>query len=299
MVIKMNLPFVKYYKLHYLITGILIVATILALFIVELNLGIDFLGGTILEAEFEKRPDNTIIREKLNKFDLGEITVQPTGENGVILRMKDIDEDTHQQILSALNELGKFDEKRFEAIGPTIGKELRQKTVLLIIVSLLALLFYIAVAFRKLKWPIAGWQYGLVSIITLAIDVLIPLLVLILLGKFYNVQFTIPIVTALLTVVGYTMNDKVIVFDRVRENLLRARNESFAETVNQSLNQILGRSLSTGACTLMVLAMIFLFGGETLKYFALTLIIGIVVGTYTSLFIASSLLITWSKRFHQ
>jgi len=295
----MNFPFVKYYKIHYLITGLLVIATIAALVVFHLNLGIDFLGGTIWEVNFESRPDNAAIRDKLAKFDLGEFSVQPTGENGVILRMKNIDEKTHQEILSALKDLGKAEEKRFETIGPTIGKELRQKTILLIIVSLIALLIYIAVAFRKLKWPIAGWQYGLVSVITLAIDVLIPLLVLILLGKFYNVQFTIPIVTALLTIVGYTMNDKVIVFDRVRENLLKTRVSSFSETVNQSLNQIFFRSLSTGACTQMVLLMIFIFGGETLKYFALTLIIGIVVGTYTSLFIASALLISWSKKFHQ
>jgi len=292
----MNLPFVKYYKIHYLFTGILVVASIVLLLMFGLNLGIDFLGGTIWEVEFENRPANLVIQEKLNKFNLGEVTIQPTGEKGVILRLKSIDEDTHQQILSALGEISKVQEKRFESIGPTIGKELRQKTLLLIIVSLISLLIYIAVAFRKLKWPIAGWQYGLVSIITLAVDVLIPFLVLILLGKLYNVQFNIPIVAALLTILGYTINDKVIVFDRVRENLLKTRIESFAETVNQSLNQIIGRSLSTGSCTLLVLFTLFFFGGETLKYFSLTLIIGIIVGTYTSLFIASSLLVSWSRR---
>jgi preprotein translocase subunit SecF len=295
----MNFPFVKYYKIHYLVTGLLVIASIFALIKFGLNLGIDFLGGAIWEINFESRPDNAAISEKLNKFDLGEINIQPTGENGVILKLKNIDEATHQQIFSALNELSKMEEKRFESIGPAIGKELREKTVLLIIISLVALLVYIAIAFRKLTWPIAGWQYGLVSLITLAVDVLVPFLVLVLLGKFYNIQFTIPIVAALLTVIGYTMNDKVIVFDRVRENLLRSKVDSFSETVNQSLNQIIGRSLSTGACTLIVLLMIFFFGGETLKYFSLTLIIGIVVGTYTSLFIASALLVTWSKRSHR
>ena len=295
----MNFPFVKYYKIHYIVTGLLVVISIFAFIEFGLNLSTDFLGGTIWEGVFESRPANAVIQEKLGKFNLGEITVQPTEDNGIILRFKSIDEETHQQMLLSLNELSKVEEKRFESIGPTIGKELREKTVLLVIISLIALLVYIAVAFRKLTWPIAGWQYGLVSVITLAIDVLIPFLALILLGKFYNVQFTIPIVAALLTVIGYTMNDKVIIFDRVRENLLKTRVDSFSETVNQSLNQIIERSLSTGACTLIVLLMIFLFGGETLKYFALTLIIGIVVGTYTSLFIASALLVTWSKKLHK
>ena len=292
----MNFPFIKYYKFHYIFAAILVAASIALLIMFGLNLGIDFLGGTIWEIEFDNRPANSVIQEKLNKFDLGEVIIQPTGEKGVILRLKDIDENTHQQILSGLGEISNVQEKRFETIGPTIGKELRQKTLLLVIVSLIALLIYIAIAFRKLKWPIAGWQYGLVSIITLAVDVLVPFLVLVLLGKLYNVQFNIPIIAAMLTILGYTMNDKVIVFDRVRENLLKTGKESFAETINQSLNQIISRSLSTGSCTLMVLFAIFLFGGETLKYFSLTLIIGIIVGTYTSLFIASALLVSWGKR---
>lgn len=293
--INMNIPFVKYNKLYYFISGVLILASIVCLAKFGLKFSIDFLGGSILEFELEKRPENSVIQEKLNKFDLGEITIQPTEERGVILRLKSIDETTHQQILSSLNEISKVDEKRFESIGPAIGKELKGKTLLLIIVSLIALLVYIAIAFRKISGTISSWQYGVVSIITLAFDVLIPISVFALLGKIYNIQFNIPIVAALLTILGYTINDKVIVFDRVRENLLRSREENFEDLVNQSLNQIIGRSLSTGTCTLLVLFSLFFFGGETLKYFALTLIIGIVIGTYSSLFIASPLLISWEK----
>ncbi|MBU4285025.1 protein translocase subunit SecF [Patescibacteria group bacterium] len=292
----MNFPFVKYYKIHYFLISILIIASIVCLLVFGLNLGIDFLGGTIWEFELENRPDNAVIQEKLNKFDLGEIVIQPTGEKGTILRFKNIDENIHQQMLSSLNEISKVEERRFESIGPTIGRELRNKTIALIIISMISLLIYIAVAFRKLSWPISGWKYGLVSIITLAIDVIIPVFVLILLGKFNNVQFNIPIVAALLTILGYTINDKVIIFDRVRENILRTRSEDFAGTINQSLNQVISRSLSTGFCTLLILFSIFFLGGETLKYFSLTLIIGIIVGTYTSLFIASALLISWSRK---
>lgn len=293
--INMNIQFIKHYKLYYFISGILILASIICLAKFGLKFSIDFLGGSILEVEFETTPANSVIRENLNKFDLGEITIQPTGEKGIILRLKSIDETAHQQILSSLNKISPVEEKRFESIGPTIGRELRGKTALLIIVSLISLLIYIAVAFRKISGTISSWQYGVVSIITLAFDVLIPIAVFALLGKIYNIQFNIPIVAALLTILGYTINDKVIVFDRVRENLLRSREENFEELVNQSLNQIIGRSLSTGACTLLILFSLFFFGGETLKYFALTLIIGIVIGTYSSLFIASPLLISWEK----
>jgi len=291
----MNIPFLKYYKVNYLIVGILIAASIICLIKFGLNLGIDFLGGTILELSFETRPANSVIQESLNNLNLGEIIIQPTGERNIILRLKDINENTHQEMLSNLNRISELEEVRFESIGPAIGKELKEKTMILIVISLIALFLYIAIAFRKLKWPISGWQYGMVSIATLFIDVLIPFLVLVLLGKFYNVQFNIPIVAALLTILGYTINDKVIVFDRVRENILTTRSDNFSETVNSSLNQIIGRSLSTGFCTLLVLFVIFLFGGETLKYFSLTLIIGIIVGTYTSLFVASSLLISWDR----
>jgi len=292
----MNIGFVKYHKLNYFFAIVLVLATIGCLIIFGLNLGIDFLGGTLWEVTFENRPTNAVIQEKLNSFDLGEIVVQPTDNNGVILRFKDVNEDTHQQMVSELNKISPIQEKRFESIGPTIGNELKNKTIALTIISLGSLLTYIAISFRKLKWPIASWQYGIVSIVTLLLDLLVTLLVLVLLGKFYNVQFNIAIVAALLTILGYTINDKVIVFDRVRENVLKERSSNFAETVDKSLNQILGRSLSTGACTLIVLFVLFLMGGETLKYFSLTLIVGIIVGTYTSLFVASSILVSWGLK---
>jgi len=292
----MNIPFLKYTKVYYIFSGVLILASLISLLIFGLRFSIDFSGGSILEVNFENRPENQIIQEKLKDLNLGEMVVQPTGEKGVIMRMKEIDEDIHQQIISRLQEIQpKIEEKRFESIGPVIGKELRQKTIILIIVSLAALLIYITIAFRKISRPLSSWQYGIISIIALFFDVLIPVGVFAFLGKLYNVQFSIPIVIALLTLLGYTINDKVVVFDRVRENLLKTKGGDFNACVNQSLNQILVRSISTGSCTLLVLLAIFFFGGETLKYFSLTLIIGIIVGTYSSLFLASPLLVSWQK----
>jgi preprotein translocase subunit SecF len=291
----MNVPFLKYSKIYYIFSILLALAAISCLIFFGLKFGIDFLGGSILEVDFEMRPENPIIQEKLNEFNLGEIIIQPTGEKGIIIRMKEIDENTHQKILSKIGEISKIEEKRFESIGPVIGKELRQKTIILIIVSLIALLFYIAIAFKKVSRPLSSWQYGIISIIALTFDVLIPIGIFASLGKFYNVQFNIPIITALLTILGYTINDKVIVFDRVRENLLRRKGLDFENLVNQSLNQTLIRSLSTGSCSLLVLFSLFFFGGETLKYFSLTLIIGIIVGTYSSLFLASPFLVSWLK----
>ena len=289
----MFVNFLKYKKIYFTFSVILTLGSIVCLFVFGLNPGIDFTGGSILEVNFEVRPDNLAIQEKIKDLNLGEVIIQPTGEKGVILRIQEVDENTHQEIVSKLNEISSVTERRFESIGPTIGRELRQKTIILIIVSLIALLFYIAIAFQKVSRPVSSWQYGIISIIALFFDVLIPVGVFSILGKFYNTQFSIPIVAALLTILGYTINDKVIVFDRIRENLFKSHQENFEELVNKSLNQVLLRSLSTGTCTLLVLFAIFFLGGETLKYFALTLIIGIVVGTYSSLFLASPMLVGW------
>ena len=287
--------FVKYFKFFNILSLLLFLSAIFSLFFFGLKFSIDFTGGSILEVDFEERPGNPIIQEKLKDLNLGEIVVQPIGERGVILRMPETDEETHQKIISKLNEISKVEEKRFESIGPTVGKELRDKTVTLIIVSLVFLLIFIAIAFSKISRPISSWQYGLISIITLSFDVTIAIAIFSLLGKLYNAQFNIPIVTALLTILGYTINDKVIVFDRIRENILKEQKKTFEETVNLSLNQTLTRSLSTGTCTLLVLFSLFFFGGETLKYFSLILIAGIIIGTYSSLFLATPLLVLWLK----
>jgi len=288
----MNINFLRFSKIYYIFSGLLALLAIFSISFLGLKFGIDFLGGSILEIDFENRPENRIIQEKLVGLNLGEIIVQPTGNNGVILRMIEINEETHQQIISKLQEISPIKEKRFESVGPSIGQELRNKTIVLIIVSLIALLVYIAFAFRRVSKPLFSWHYGMISIIALLFDILIPIGLLALLGKLYNVQFNIPIVTALLTILGYTINDKVIIFDRVRENILRFRGEGFKDLVNQSLNQTLSRSLSTGFCTLLVLISLFFFGGETLKYFSLILIAGIIVGTYSSIFLAAPFLVS-------
>lgn len=288
----MKINFLRFSIVYYIFSGLLALFAIFSVSFFGLKFGIDFLGGSILEINFENRPENKIIQEKLIDLNLGEIIIQPTGNKGVILRMTEINEETHQNIVSKLQEISPVQERRFESVGPSIGQELRNKTIILMIVSLIALLIYIAVAFRRVSRPLFSWQYGIISIIVLLFDILIPIGLLALLGKLYNVQFNIPIVTALLTILGYTINDKVIIFDRVRENIIRFRGEDFKKLVDQSLNQTLSRSLSTGFCTLLVLISLFLFGGETLKYFSLVLIAGIIVGTYSSIFLAAPFLVS-------
>lgn len=317
--------FVKYRKIYFIFSGLLVLASLTFLVFFRLNPGIDFTGGSILELEYDSAsPSVPSIRDQLKDIDLGQIYIQPSGEKGVLLRMKNIDEETHQKILQALREPLKtpepvaefielergeegaaeiledqnraaLKEVRFESIGPLIGLELKQKTEWTIGLSLALIVLYIAWAFRRVSRPCKSWQYGIAAIIALGHDVLLPVGVFSFLGRFYGVQVTVPIITALLTVLGYSVNDTVVVFDRVRENLLRGAGADFEQTVDKSLNQTLARSLGTSLTTLFVLSAIFFLGGTTLKYFSLALIIGIVAGTYSSIFLAGPLLFSWLK----
>lgn len=288
-------PFLKYRKVYYFFSLSLVLGSIFSLLIFGLNLGIEFTGGAIIELEyFQKRPSNEEIRAKLKDLNLGQILIQPTGEKNLIIKTKNISERTHQKILEILGKEN-FKELRFEAIGPLIGKELKEKTKILTILALLAILIYIAFAFKRLLEPKRPWQYGLIAILALCHDTLIPLGLFSFLGHFYNVSFTLPIVVALLMVIGYSVNDTVVIFDRIRENLLKKRRDSFEKVIDFSLNQTLVRSINTSFTTLLVLFAIFFFGGESLKYFALALIVGVGAGTYSSIFLAGPLLYSWPK----
>ncbi len=289
----MNFQFTKYSKIYYIISGVLMAVSIAALVMYGLKFGIEFNGGSNMQVEFENRPTNEAIREKLSGIDLGEVIVKPTGEKGAVLQFRGVEESTHQQILSKLNELSATTEKSFQFIGPSIGQELRNKTIIAIALALLAITLYIAFAFRKVSKPVASWKYGITSLIALVHDIVIPLGVFAVLGKFYDAEITIPIIAALLTVLGFSVHDTIVIFDRIRENILRRGMGNFSETVDWSLNQTIGRSLSTVFSTLLALLAIFFFGGETLKYFSLALIIGITSGAYSSIFIASPLLVSW------
>ncbi len=292
----MQFNFTKYSIVYYIFSGILIVATIACLFVFGLKFGIEFAGGSNMEVVFtDARPLNEDIQNSLNSFNLGEITIKPTGDMGAVLQFEGIDEATHQQILAELNKLTPTTEKSFQYIGPSVGQELRNKTELAIILALLAITLYIAFAFRKVSRPISSWKYGITSLLALFHDVLIPIGVFSILGKLYNIEITIPIIAALLTVLGFSVHDTIVIFDRIRENIFRRGMSEFEDTVNWSLNQTLGRSLSTVFSTLIVLVAIFFFGGETLKYFSLALIIGITSGAYSSIFLASPLLVSWYK----
>ncbi|MFH1671574.1 MAG: protein translocase subunit SecF [Candidatus Portnoybacteria bacterium] len=281
-------------KIYLGLSALMILGSALSLVFFGLRLGIDFTGGSLMEVEFfEQRPSNDQVKERLSGLGLGEFNLQPTGENGLILRLKDINEDAHQEVLGRI---GMVEEKRFESVGPIIGQELKRKALWAIGLALAAIIIYIAWAFRKVSKPVASWQYGLVAIIALFHDVFITLGFFSVLGQVKQVEIGLPLVAAFLTILGYSVNNSIVIFDRARENLLKTDWKNFSETINQSVNQSISRCLNTALTTLFVLLAIFFLGGETIKYFSLALIIGIVVGTYSSIFITSPLIVLWQRK---
>ncbi len=303
----MKIPFINKRKYSYLLSLILIVASVSFLALWGLKPGIDFVGGSLLEVGFNQVPLNSeVIQDIFSQNDLGQVNIQPSDENKVIMRFRNVTEKEHQIILNSLVENFKYQDDsenvgevisqlRFESVGPVIGQELRDKAMVAIILTLIFIIIFIAYAFRKVSYPIASWKYGLAALIALAHDIIILCGIFAVLGQFLGYEVNILFITALLTTLGYSVNDTIVVFDRTRENLFKHKDKNFSEVVNESLNQTLIRSINTSFTTLLVLFAIFLFGGETIKEFVLALIIGTIAGTYSSIFLASPLLVDWHR----
>jgi len=284
------------------ISAALFVVFVVALFVWGLKYGIDFTGGSLLEVKFmDARPSVSQVETGLADLKLSSLIIQPVGEQDMMLKFQETKEETHQAILSKLNELAKKDnqnnlieEQRFESVGPSIGAELKIKSLWAIFFALIAMLSYITYAFRKVSKPVAAWKYGSAAIIAMFHDVVITMGVFAFLGHYYGIEINTAFVAAILTVLGYSVHDTIVVFDRLRENLPKS-NEDFAGTVNTSLNQTIVRSLNTSLTVLLVLAAIIIFGGASIRTFVLALAIGIFIGTYSSIFVASPILVVWEK----
>jgi preprotein translocase subunit SecF len=281
----------------YWLSGVLVAVSMLALAVWGLDLGIDFTGGSLMELSFERNfPSSSALHESLAKAGVEQALIQQTGERGVLIRTRDLDEEAHQRVLIQIqNDSGAFTEKRFVSIGPVIGSELKRKAVIALVLVVVMIVLYIAWAFRHVSHPIASWKYGFVAIAALLHDVAIPTGFFAYLGYAQGVEVDALFVTALLTVLGFSVHDTIVIFDRVRENLQRYKNEDFEVVVERSVQENIIRSINTSLTLFFVLVTLFLFGSESTRYFALTLAVGTIAGTYSSLFLASPLLVTWEK----
>ena len=285
---------IKLRKYSYAFSGILFLASITMLAMWGLRLGIDFTGGSLMEVQFRNEPSREAIQAALQPFNLGDIHVQPTQSNGALIRMKDLDEPTHQKVLTALKLLDQnLVEKRFDSIGPTIGSELRKRSIYALLLVIIMIILYIAWAFRKVSRPVESWKYGVVAVVALMHDIFIPSGAFAYLGHFSGVEVDALFITAILTILGFSVHDTIVVFDRIRENLRRGKGSTFEETVDISIHETIVRSVNTSLTLLLVLLTLYFFGGESTRYFSLALILGTIFGTYSSIFIASPLLVTW------
>ncbi len=293
----MKFSVVKLRPVWYVLSGTLIAVSLFSLAAFGLKQGIEFTGGTLMAVRYAERPSVAQATETVSRTlpDIGNVVVQPAGDRDMQFRLKNITEDEHQALIKALRDAsGEVTELRFDAIGPVIGEELRTKSVQGLLIVLGAILLYIAYTFRRVSAPVKSWQYGAITVFAAFHDVIVPIGVFSLLGHFYGIEIGTSFVAAILTILGYSITDTIVVLDRVRENLIKT-NLSFAELVDVAVRQTYLRSFNTSMTTLLSLVAIYFFGGPALHEFTLTLIIGIVVGTYSSIFIASPLLVTIQK----
>lgn len=294
------IPIIQTRRIWLTISSILVAVSIVALGLWQLRLGIDFTGGGLLEITYTaERPAVDAIRVRLADAGVPDADIKAVGDKEANIRLGDVNQETHAKILV---ELKKDDanlvQKSFQSIGPVIGQELKKKSLFALAAALAMILLYITYTFRKVSYPVKSWKYGIAAIIALFHDACIVLGAFASLGYFFGTEITNSFIPAFLTVLGFSVHDTIVIFDRIRENLQKTRGE-FATTVNSALNQTLGRSINTSMTVLLVLLALYFLGGDTLKTFSLALIIGVSIGTYSSIFVAAPLLTVWHALTHR
>ena len=291
-------------KIFFAISGALVATALLSVAVFGLKFGTDFTGGTLVQATYAGgRPAPDALSVALDEAGLAGYSLREANENDYILRAANLTTEQREQIEETLSIGGESPVviAQLTEVGPTIGKELRNKAFIAVVLVMTAILFFIAFAFRKVSKPISSWIYGLIALVTLGFDVLIPVGFYALLGFLTGAQVDTLFITAVLTVLGYSVHDTIVVFDRVRENLRinqeKGRREDFAETAGRALGQTFVRSTTTSLTTALALTTLYIFGPTSTSHFALTLLIGIIVGTYSSIFLATPLLVAVERRF--
>lgn len=292
---------IKHRNIFISISAALVVASIIFISFFGLNLGIDFKGGSLIEVEYKNtRPENSILQEKIATTDFPSVLLQPTGEKGLIVKTLVLTNEKKDELVGVLASGGnELTEKSFTSIGPSIGKELRKKSIISIILVSLGIVLFIAYAFRKVSRPISSWKYGLMAIVSLLHDIIIPTGVFAVLSHFYGVEVDTLFVVALLTILGLSVSDTIVVFDRIRENIRLEGGKQFKDIVGHSLSQVFARSINTSLTVILALLALVFFGPESTRYFAITLTVGMFFGTYSSIFLASPLLVKmeeWQKK---
>lgn len=294
---------IKYKKRFLIIAVTLMVIALGSIFVFGLKPGIDFTGGSVLEVSFpNEKPAQDEVEQAIKDLNLGTAVVRSSGDSGYLIKLSSIDDATKKSLENIISRNGQlqFVEEKFITVGPTLGKELTSKSLVAVAMVLLAIILYVAYVFRSVSKPVSSWKYGFVTIISLVHDVILTIGCFAILGKIFGLEIDTLFVTAILVVLGYSVNDSIVVLDRVREKLSNTKEElrssQFSELVGKSLLETVARSLNTTITTLLALIALYIFGGEATKNFSLALIVGITAGAYSSIFVAPQLLVLFFER---
>ena len=291
---------IKHKKIFIGCSALLMVLAAISIAVFGFQLGIDFSGGTLWQIKFTEKavsaPELEIFLK--DKLGLENFLVTADSSNTIFLiRVQELNEAEHQAYLTELNSnFGTVEELRFESIGPTVGRELSNKALWAFVLVLFGISLYIAFAFRKVSHPVSSWKYGVITLISLFHDALIPAGFYALLGHIKGAEMDTYFIVAILVIMGFSVHDTIVVFDRIRENLIVKKGKTLGEIINISVNQTFVRSINTSLTLVLVLVALYLFGSGVLSYFVLTILIGTVFGTYSSIFVASPLLTYMQQR---
>ncbi len=288
---------IKHRAVFIVISIVLVLGAIGSMIIFGLRFGIDFKGGSLLDVNYTtSRPAQAEFTSTLAKAGITDALIQPIGTNDYSVKTTALTQPQVDAGLAALKSAhADANEKSFTTIGPSVGQELATKSIICAILVILGIIFYIAYAFRGVSKPVSSWAYGLIAIVTLLHDIAIPVGVFVVLSKIYAVDVDTLFVVALLTVLGLSVSDTIVVFDRIRENIRSHAYKTFEETVGNSIKQTFTRSINTSATVILVLLALVFFGPPSTKIFAMMLTAGMFFGTYSSIFLASPLLVVWEK----
>lgn len=286
---------IKYKALFISLSVILIVASLALMQVYGMKKGIDFTGGSVVDITYNGEAPSL----PLDGLKSQDVSLYRTGDNSYRFISSKTYEEVSQIALSFANPAGTtpFEFTQVSTVGPSLGAEMTKKAIIAIVVVILAILAFIAFSFREVSNPLPSWKYGVIAMVTLIHDIIVPTGVYVLLSHRYGAEVDTLFIIALLTIVGISISDKIVVFDRIRENLKSlGKNSSFDEVVGASLRQTFTRSINTSVTVILALFALYFFGPVTTKYFTLTLIVGMVVGTYSSIFVASPLLTIWNRK---
>lgn len=297
--------FIQHRNLFFILIAAISLVSIGALVVKGVTFGIEFTGGTMVEVAYEGAvPEKALLEERLGGLSLGGYSIRATEGAGYFVRTRDLSEEEYSSLREALAPEGTtLIEKRRATVGPVIGEELKNKALVAIVLVSLLIILYVAFAFRGVSRPVSSWVYGGIAILVLIHDLLVPLGMFALLGGAFGAEVDVLFVMALLTILGYSVNDTIIIFDRVREKLRMNEEQHvlmpFSETVGQALSETYARSINTSFTTLLVVLALVVFGGSTTMWFGLTLAVGVFAGTYSSIALAAPLLVTYAEKFPQ